>query len=667
VHLLLLAIAAAVAQDGAAPDEEAEEVVVETRRLVDAPCRVALDRGAVEAFPARSPEELLRAMPGLQMVSRLGFGGAYLYGYRGFDAGHGRDLAISVGGVPMNEPSHLHDPGYVALPFVPMALISGLDLCPGAAQAEVGAFGTTLAADLRLGLQREGVSFLLGGGSDGSGEVSLGWRPRGWSSGTWIIAELDGGEGVGQSRSWRHLRLSAGVEGTTGPVSGQAMLMLHDGRNDVPTPLRADDLEADEVNLYGGYGFSTGDLATRRMLLSGRVSRPWPWGGVTASLWFGAGGFRLRENLTGLYADPAGGDATEIRQPNFVVGLKSSLRRVFSWLGDESRLEAGVDLRAHFLRQRERALPLDGSELPYTLDQRVEHNSLAAWARVHLGLGGLAELTPSVRIEQLDLGHRDLLDPTQLDFDRAAAFVAAPRATLVVRPWPRLQLHSSFSRGYRPPDGREVRHPGRLLVTRVDTVEGGFDLTVPYVIRVAATGFSSWTAAERLIDPLDGRTLAVADTLRRGLEATIAVHPHPALIAQVDAAWTDARDRHRDTPLPYVPRWLVTASLTTQRIPLGPVTLTSGLRVTTVGRRVLPAGFLSRSSVATDLTATIHWNRWFFRADADNLIPLRRWDAEAFYPSHWSTERDATRSPVPQRHVVPGEPFALRLAFGATF
>jgi outer membrane receptor protein involved in Fe transport len=663
---LLLAAALAVAADDD-PSEVGEEVMVESPRLVDAPCRIALDRDAVRAFPARSPEELLRVMPGMRMVSRLGFGGAYLYGYRGMDAGHGRDLAVSLGGVPLNQPAHLLDPGYLSLAFVPMTLVSGMDLCPAAVRPEVGGFGTALSADLRLGLEREGFSFAVGGGSDGSGEISLGWRPRGWSSGTWVVAELDGGEGVGKNRSWRHLRLSAGVEGTTGPVSGQAMLLLHDGLNDVPTPVRADDLESGETNLYGGYGLFSSELATRRMLLSGRVSRPWPWGGVTGALWFGATGFRLRDNLTGAYHDPTTGDGTERRQPHFVVGLNSSVRRVFSWLRDETRLEAGVDLRANFLRQRVRAVGLGGEALPDSTDQRVEHNSLAAWARVHLGLGGLAEISPSVRVEQFDIGHLDLLDPTQTDFHRAAAFVAAPRATLVVRPWPKLQLHSAFSRGYRPPDGRLISYPGRLLVTRVDTVEGGFDLTVPYVVRIAATGFAAWSAAERLVDPLDGRTLAVADTLRRGLEATVAVHPHPALIAQVDVAWTDARDRHRDTPLPYVPTWVVTGSLATHRIPIGPITLTSGLRVTTLGRHFLPAGFQSRSSVATDLTATLQWNRWFFRLDVDNLVPLRRWDAESYYPSMWSTDPNPDRSALPERHILPGEPFALRLSFGATF
>ena len=37
---------------------------------------------------------------------------------RGFDAEHGQDIAFSAGGVPINQPSHLHGQGYADLGFV---------------------------------------------------------------------------------------------------------------------------------------------------------------------------------------------------------------------------------------------------------------------------------------------------------------------------------------------------------------------------------------------------------------------------------------------------------------------------------------------------------------------------------------------------------------------
>jgi hypothetical protein len=281
--------------------DEAEVVLVEEPRSVSPPCRIAMTSSQVRGYPARRPEELLRSIPGMRISSRLGFGGAYSFSYRGLDSGHGRDVAIQVAGVPINEPSHILDPGYVDLHFLPMTLVYAVDICSGVSRPEVGAFGTALAVDYRLGLDREGVSFSLGGGSDGSGAVRLAWRPRGWDRGTWMLAELDGGEGVGEDRSWRHVRLAAGVEGDTGPVHGRAVLLFHDGVHDVPTPLRAEDLDEDQVNFYGGYGFWTGDAGSRRVLLTGQLVRLWPWGGVTASLWFGGRGFRLRDNLTGTY------------------------------------------------------------------------------------------------------------------------------------------------------------------------------------------------------------------------------------------------------------------------------------------------------------------------------------------------------------------------------
>jgi hypothetical protein len=80
----------------------------------------------------------------------------------------------------------------------------------------------------------------------------------------------------------------------------------------------------------------------------------------------------------------------------------------------------------------------------------------------------------------------------------------------------------------------------------------------------------------------------------------------------------------------------------------------------------LLSGFRTRGSSTVHASFTVGWNRWFFQAAADNLLSVRQRAAEYFYPSHWA-HPDDPRSPLPVRHVVTGEPFAVRLAVGATY
>ena len=77
--------------------------------------------------PGLRPGELLETVPGLVVTQHSGSGKANQYFLRGFNLDHGTDFATSVGGVPINMPTHGHGQGYTDINFVIPELIESIE------------------------------------------------------------------------------------------------------------------------------------------------------------------------------------------------------------------------------------------------------------------------------------------------------------------------------------------------------------------------------------------------------------------------------------------------------------------------------------------------------------------------------------------------------------
>lgn len=667
--LLITTFAASASEPDEVEEILVEEVVVDDTPDTDLACETHTHRAEMVSFPASSPEELLRAMPGLHTAAFGSRGHAYQYILRGFDSQHGRDLAVTVEGVPWNEPSNIRSHGYLDLFAVPMALVDGIDLYKGAERADVGNFGTAGSAHLRLGADHPGWMFRLGGGSDGSGTIQIVWRPQGWDRGTFVLGELDGGEGIGQSHGWRHVRLASGIEDSFGPVHLSAMLLAYDGRFSVPGLLREDDLEDGVVRFYDAYRGS-GDGGSRRLLLTARMTRPWRNGSLDLIGWLGGRGLSLWSNASGYYDDASIGDGTRDRQATFRAGMRGSFRRVAPAWGDWTTLEAGFDLTGDFLRQHRDDVDRDGEAWRATWDAGVQQTGIALWAKGRVGLGGLGHLSPGLRVERTDLRVRDHLptidDPfAEAVLYRAGVWAVAPKVAVALEPLDELRWFASYGRGFRSPEAQRLVASGVAVSTRADTAETGFDVHPIERLDLTTTGFFSWSPYDVLSDVVTREDVISGPTWRYGVETAVTVRPIDTLRAQVEFTWTEARDVATRAPLPFVPRWLVSGGLYVDRARIGKVHLTAGIRWWQVGRRPLPGGYVSASAFATDLTARIEYNQWFFDARVDSLVPVSDRTVERVQPSWFDT--GTTRSELPEVHFLAGEPTSISLAFGGRF
>ena len=99
--------------------------------------------------PVLRTGELLEVVPGLIVTQHSGDGKANQYFLRGFNLDHGTDLAISVGGVPVNMPTHAHGQGYTDINFVIPELVNSVEYRKGTYYAESGNFSSAGAVNMR--------------------------------------------------------------------------------------------------------------------------------------------------------------------------------------------------------------------------------------------------------------------------------------------------------------------------------------------------------------------------------------------------------------------------------------------------------------------------------------------------------------------------------------
>lgn len=609
-----------------------------------------LDRSAVEALPARSADDLLRAMPGLHQSAHGGHGKAYQYFLRGFDAVHGADLAVDVAGVPVNELSNVHAHGYLDLHFIPTILVRGVDLHPGTSRVDAGDFAIAGAASFSLGLDDPGTLLRVGGGTDLSGEATVAWRPAAGSPGTFVVAEAEAGRGVGMARQWRQVRVGAGVQGRVGAASGSAWILAYDGEFASPGALREDDLVSGEVGFYDAYAGSGGGRSTRVLaggsLAGGTSSLAW-----RATAWAGGRSLSLEQNFTGWYGDETHGDGTRQGYRVGTFGLSAlGFWNPAAWLA----LRAGTQARLDVLEQETYGVTPAGAVWERQGALSATQAELGGWASARL------EPTPWLVLEP---GARTEVFLVRTD-TTAWAPVLAPKLSIRLFEDSRATGFASYGRGYRSPDARGAGD-GRAPVSLADAFEVGVSSAPTRWLSARAAGFATLVNDEIVFDHVSARYLATGSTRRLGIDAGLSVTPHPHLRVDADCTWTRGVYVATGAAIPYAPPLVVTAGVYAERLTLGPWQITAGVRGWVLGPRPLPGGFQSQTVAVADLTSTVERGPWGVGLDVDNLFGTRWRDGEFVFSSHW--DRTEARAELPARHFTAGAPFAVRLALSRRF
>lgn len=668
-----------------------------------------IDRELLAAAPRQEGAEVLRAAPGVYIARGEGLAVAHRYMLRGFDADHGQDLELKVGGLPINLPSHLHGQGYANLGFVIADTVRSLTAREGVYDPRQGDFAVAGSIELSLGVEERGLSLKSSYGSFGTWRQSAVWAPPGLAAETFGAVQLLHTDGFGDNRRGDAASAIAQLSSGEGAWRYRALGIVYVSRADLAGVLRQDDVAAGRVDFYSVYPLATARAqnAFAGRILTGAFADHRGTEGDTASVgvWLGLDDFRLQENFTGFsqhsqtLANVAGrGDLIEQRNRTRSLGVEARYRtrpyHAAPWA--QGTLEVGLSGRMDEIEQAQNLI--DAVVRSQTWDRRIDAGILASdlglWGdldwrltrHVSARLGARAD----VLAYQVDdrLGNRVTLtrpdDTFIVGFRRSAlGIVAGPRASVEVRPLPLLSLRAAYGEGYRSPQARTLDDGEDAPFTKVRSADLGFSLGAAAEYQLTLAGYYTRLSDDVAFEAEEGRLERIGATRRLGAVARVEAQPLPWLVGAASLTYVDAEllEPPPATPeepqppfargqnLPFVPPLVA-------RLDLGasPTLLDDfsghalearlGLGWSWLSPRPLPYGESSRAVSLLDASASVGWDALSLTLEAFNVLDQRHAASELNFPSSW--DPDAPRSRTPARHFAAGPPRALMLTLGVS-
>jgi iron complex outermembrane recepter protein len=664
-----------------------------------------LDRALLEAAPHADAAELLKGAPGLVVARIEGDAVGHRLMLRGFDADHGQDIELTVDGVPVNQPSHIHGQGYADLGFVIPETVRSLRVVEGVYDPGQGDFAVAGSADFELGVERRGTLLATSYGAfDTFRELAL-WAPEGQPDETFAAVSLRKTRGFGQNRAATSGALVA--QGALG--SRKLRLVLHGSayaaRARTANVLRRDDIESGRVDFYDVYPLPTAEAqhgTSLRAQLGAKLRyRSDDGANGELSLFVLFNDFRLLANYTGFsersQIEPAWagrGDLLEQLNTTRTLGLRARHRTAryapTSWA--HGTLELGLSGR---LDQIAQAQNLVQAPLNTTWDNRVSADVTAAdlglYLDLDLSLTRFVRLKGGVRADLLAYRIDDALQnfipnyrtQTYLPgYRRSASGIAAgPRVVLEVTPWAPLVLSAAYGEGYRSPQVLLLDEGEPAPFTKVRSADVGARYAVGELAQLRASAYYTHLGQDVVFEPSEGRVEPAGPSTRLGAVVYAELRPlswlrGAASFTYVRATLDDPPPRTAEDPSPpfepgqrlaYVPPVVlrIDASAEHALTELRGQTLSgrAGLGLTYWSPRPLPYSQQTAAVSLLDATLALSYRVFQLEASVFNLVDARYAAMELSAASNWDPE--ATPSRLPARHVMAGAPRTWLLTLGA--
>lgn len=647
---------------------ETPSTVVRGARPTQSAAEVTLGRDILDAAPRTSAVDLLRAVPGLVASQHSGEGKAHQLFLRGFDALHGQDVELDVGGLPVNEVSHIHALGYADTNFVIPEVVRALEVTEGSYRAAQGDFAVAGTVRMDLGVEEPGVHLAGTLGQYGQRRLVVTVRP-GDDESTFAAVELGEGRGYGPQRGFGRASLLAQVTGKLGDgLTVRALGGSYVTRFDSPGVVREDDLLAGRSTFFSPSTTRQGGHVSRHQLLLG-VELPRTGKGRTKLEVFGIlSDLRLRNNFTGYRVDDRG-DGLEQTNDGTTLGARAEHRRSVTAFNRPVALELGLGARRDGVEQAQRRYrESDGTFFSDEVDARITQTDVWGWAEARMALGRWA-LRLGGRADALGVEVFDALafsDPRYYDgrgyarsaFGMHLGVKAGVEYALGdgADAW---RLFASYGDGFRSPQARSLSEGERAPFVSVKGAELGARRDGE---RWAAqlSLFGSQVANDFFFDHAVGSTVYTGETLRSGFSAAVQARPVQGLVAALSATVAHAYVTETDTLLPYFAPLVTRVDVGWER----PVTwawlsdtgatFSVGAGLTLLGPRPLPFDERSRTVFLADAYTAVRRGEFGLRLEVKNALDARWRDGEFVYSSRFDPE--SVPSLVPARHFTAGSP-----------
>jgi iron complex outermembrane receptor protein len=657
----------------------------------------------LRAAPAADSGELLKRAPGM-VVSRVeGDAVGQRIMLRGFDADHGQDIELTVDGVPVNQPSHIHGQGYADLGFIIPEAVRSLRVTEGVYDPRQGDFAVAGSAGFELGVEQRGIRLASSYGSFRTFRELALYAPKGVHPDSFGAVVFKKTRGFGQNRA----ATSGAAMAQLGFGGERLRTTLHasvyGSRAQTANVLRRDDISAGTVGFYDVYPLATTEAqsgSAQRAQISART-RYHGEAGENAELlaYFVINDFRLQANYTGFNEvsriEPswAGrGDLIEQQNEDRTVGLRGRYRTreyaPFSFL--RGLFEIGLSGRFNHIEQAQNLLQAPQNS---TWDRRIDAAVTgldvggyldldSTWfRRVHLRGGVRADLlsyqvsdrlqnfVPAFRKQDYIIGYR-----------RSATGIAAgPRVTLEVDVSRGLSALAAYGEGYRSPMALLLDDGEPAPFVKVRSADLGFHLRAGAndELDLRATAYFTHLASDVAFDPHEGRATNVGPSERLGASLYARARPWPFLLAALSVTYVRASLRapsaasaedpspsfRKGQLLPYVPPVVLRADLSAEHaltnIAEQPLLGRIGAGYSYWSPRPLPFSQQAEAVSVLDAELALRYRMFGLSLSCLNLLGTKYAAMELSYASNFRP--DAAPSRLPARHVMAGAPRTLLL------
>jgi TonB family protein len=668
-----------VKEPAPAPAPAEREVMHDVRVLGAPPPRSASEvvrgRDVMLAAPHRTASDALAVIPGVFVTQHSGEGKAHQIFLRGFDAVHGQDVELWVGGIPVNEVSNIHGQGYADLHFVMPEILREVQALPGTYDPRQGDFAVAGSIRMKLGYPEPGATIKGTAGSFGAQRLFFAYHPKGASDETFAAGEVYQTDGFGPSRAAR--RASVTAQATYDLSSSLALRVLastYSARYDSAGVVPASDVESGRLDRFATLDPRQGGYSARHQLLlelheDGDEGR---WA-VAPFVVFRT--LTLRQNFTGFSPARSGAlESDNVQQVNesMTAGLTASYRKVVKALSPKDAVEIGVYGRHDLVDQSQRRLSeLNGAPARTFVDAAVRGTDVAAYADLSVHPIQRVAVRGGVRVDGLAYSAADRVDaqgePTAARPRAAQGAHLGKKLTIDYGLLSRAHVLASYGEGFRSPQARSLSDGERTPFAEVQSWELGLRYADGTRFAGSIAGFFTSLSEDLAFDPVTARNERVPGTARKGIAAELTARAADALTLSSSATYTHASFTSGDATygrgdlLPYVPQLVVRTDAAYKarlaRVLSRDLEARAGTGLEGLVGRPLPFGEMGRNVFLLDASAGLRLREVELSVDVFNLLDADWYDGQFVYASNFA--RSLTPSRVPSRHVTIGPPRTL--------
>ncbi|MBH5388587.1 TonB-dependent receptor [Bradyrhizobium diversitatis] len=429
-----------------------------------------LDSPAISRLAVSTYGDLFRSLPGFN-VSNYGQGGiGYGLSLRGYtDAEHGRDIAYTIDGVPLNEVSSLHTPNYADLNMLLPETVKSIEIVRGPFSVEYG--DSNMGGSVNI-TTKQAEPFASVGVSGGTQGTARGIATYSTTQGAWLpYLALEGYHTDGYRDNSFIDRYNSFNKVTT---------TLPDGAT---VSFRAQAYGTE----YGSPGYASRDAITAGAISERSATNRTDGGNkqlenFVTNYSSGAldqelkGTLFVSHQFSNRFSDFGGGQRVQHEDRTTVGGRVS---KVWSGaIGEDIPVQVllGSNWRTDFIEAFQARTIARAVSAPATVNVGVNQTNVAGFGQVQIKPLDWLKFTAGSRYDQFYYDIDDRITPGGTP--NISNGIASPKVGVAITPVKWLELFANYGQGFRSIDvpAELIGNPG-IQPFKIVSREGGFQLT----------------------------------------------------------------------------------------------------------------------------------------------------------------------------------------------